>query len=74
MVVFLRGEKLGEMLMRTFLLATIAALFTFVAFGAQAMPVAKLKGITAASDQVTPVRDGCGRWMHRGPHGHCRHN
>jgi hypothetical protein len=55
-------------------LATIAALFTFIAFGAQAMPVAKLKGIAAASDQVTPVRDGCGRWRHRGPHGHCRHN
>ena len=56
------------------LLAAVAALFTFVAFGAQAMPVASLKGAARSVDQVTPVADHCGRGWHRGPYGHCRRN
>jgi hypothetical protein len=55
------------------LFASIAALFTFIAFSAQAMPTAPLKGVSN-SNQVIQVRDGCGRFRHRGPHGHCRHN
>jgi len=42
------------------LLATIVAVFTFVAFGAQAMPVSKLKGATSGSGQITLVAGGCG--------------
>jgi hypothetical protein len=56
------------------LLATIAAVFTFVAFGAQAMPASKLKGATSDSGQITLVAGGCGRGWHRGPGGHCRRN
>jgi hypothetical protein len=55
------------------LFASIAALFTFIAFSAQAMPAAPLKGVSNSS-QVIQVRDGCGRFRYRGPHGHCRHN
>lgn len=53
------------------LFAAIAALFTFIALSAQAMPVAALKGVSK-SDQVTQVSGGCGPLRHRGPHGHCR--
>jgi hypothetical protein len=56
------------------LLAAIAALFTFIAFGAQAMPVAPLKAVAKTADQVTPVAGGCGRGWHRGPQGRCRRN
>jgi hypothetical protein len=56
------------------LLAAVAAMFTFVAFGAQAMPVASLKGAKQSIDQVTTVAGGCGRGWHRGPQGHCRRN
>jgi hypothetical protein len=56
------------------LLATIVAMFTFVAFGAQAMPGSKLKGANNSSGQITLVAGGCGRGWHRGPHGNCRHN
>jgi hypothetical protein len=56
------------------LLAAVAALFTFVAFGAQAMPAASLKGAKQSIDQVTTVAGGCGRGWHRGPHGHCVRN
>ena len=56
------------------LLATIVAMFTFVAFGAQAMPVSKLKGAGTSSGQITLVAGGCGRGGHRGPQGHCRRN
>ena len=55
-------------------LAAVAALFTFVAFGAQAMPVASLKDAAKSVDQVTPVAGGCGRGWHRGPGGHCVRN
>jgi hypothetical protein len=54
------------------LVATIVAVFTFVAFGAQAMPASKLKG--ASSGQITLVAGGCGKGYHRGPHGHCHRN
>ncbi|HXX08668.1 MAG TPA: hypothetical protein VEJ43_11450 [Pseudolabrys sp.] len=54
------------------LLATIAAVVTFVAFGAQAVPASKLKGATSGSGQVTLVAGGCGRGWHRGPQGRCR--
>ncbi len=56
------------------LLAAIAALFTFVAFSAQAMPAASLKGAKQSMDQVTTVAGGCGRGWHRGPGGACRRN
>jgi hypothetical protein len=55
------------------LLASIAALFTFIAFSAQAMPAAPLKGASNSS-QVIHVAGGCGRGWHRGPYGHCRRN
>jgi hypothetical protein len=55
------------------LLTSVAALFTFIAFSAQAMPAAPLKG-ASNSDQVIHVAEGCGRGWHRGPHGHCRRN
>ncbi len=55
------------------LLASIAALFTFIAFSAQAMPAAPLNGVSS-SGQVTQVAEGCGRGWHRGPYGHCRRN
>jgi hypothetical protein len=56
------------------LLASVAALFTFIAFSAQAMPAAPLQGASSNSDQVIHVAGGCGRGWHRGPHGHCRRN
>jgi Spy/CpxP family protein refolding chaperone len=56
------------------LLAATAALFTFIALGAQAMPVASLKAVAKTADQVVPVAGGCGRGWHRGPQGHCRRN
>lgn len=56
------------------LLASIAALFTFIAVSAQAMPVAPLKSTASTSSQVIHVAGGCGRGWHRGPHGHCRRN
>lgn len=56
------------------LFAAIAAMLTFIAFGAQAMPVSSLKGAAKSVDQVTPVAGGCGRGWHRGPYGHCRRN
>jgi hypothetical protein len=56
------------------LLAAVAAVFTFVAFGAQAMPLASLKGAKQSIDQVTTVAGGCGRGWHRGPGGHCVRN
>jgi hypothetical protein len=52
------------------LFAAIAALFTVMAFGAQAMPAAPLNG-ASNSGQITQVRDGCGPHRWRGPHGHC---
>jgi hypothetical protein len=55
------------------LLASIATLFTFIAFSAQAMPAAPLKGASNSS-QVIHVAGGCGRGWHRGPYGHCRRN
>ena len=54
-------------------LASIAALFTFIAFSAQAMPTASLKG-ASNSGPVIQVSGGCGRGWHRGPHGHCHRN
>ncbi len=56
------------------LLGTIVAAFTFIAFGAQAMPASKLKGARDGSGQITLVAGGCGRGWHRGPQGHCRRN
>jgi hypothetical protein len=56
------------------LLATVVAVFTFVAFGAQALPASKLKGATSGSGQITLVAGGCGRGWHRGPGGHCHRN
>ncbi len=59
------------------LLASIAALFTFIAFSAlsaQAMPAAPLSKGVSNSSQVIHVAGGCGRGWHRGPHGHCRRN
>lgn len=64
----------GEAFMRMVSLAAIAAVFAFVSFSSQAMPVSQLKGVTKASGQITQVAGGCGRGWHRGPHGHCRHN
>jgi hypothetical protein len=55
------------------LLASVAALFTFIAVSAQAMPAAPLNG-ASNSDQVIHVAEGCGRGWHRGPYGHCRRN
>ena len=54
------------------LFAAIAALFTFIAFSAQAMPAASLKGVS--SGQATQVSGGCGPRRHRDRHGNCRHN
>ncbi len=51
------------------LLALIVGAFTFVAFGAQAMPASKLKGASNGSGQITLVAGGCGRGWHRGPQG-----
>jgi hypothetical protein len=56
------------------LLATIVAMFTFLTFGAQAMPASKLKGASNSSGQITLVAGGCGAGWHRGPHGGCRRN
>jgi Spy/CpxP family protein refolding chaperone len=53
------------------LFAAIAALFTFIALSAQAMPISSLNGVSNA-DQITPVSGGCGPHRHRGPRGHCR--
>jgi len=55
------------------LFASIAVLFTFIAFRADAMPAAPLNGVSS-SDQVIHVMQGCGRGWHRGPYGHCRPN
>jgi hypothetical protein len=55
------------------LIASIAALFTFIAVSAQAMPAAALKG-ASSSNQPIQVSGGCGRGWHRGPRGHCRRN
>jgi hypothetical protein len=65
----------GELSMRKelALLASIAAVFTFIAFSAQAMPAASLKGASSSS-QVIKVAGGCGAGWHRGPYGHCRRN
>ncbi|MFZ3361748.1 MAG: hypothetical protein WA177_23625 [Xanthobacteraceae bacterium] len=65
----------GERTMRKefALLASIAAVFTVMAFSAQAMPAAALKGATNSS-QVIKVAGGCGHGWHRGPYGHCRRN
>jgi hypothetical protein len=65
----------GESSMRKELavFASIAALFTFIAFSAQAMPAASLKG-ASNSGQIIKVAGGCGRGWHRGPYGHCRRN
>ena len=51
------------------LIASIAALFTFIAWSAQAMPAAPLKGVSAAGQQTIQVAGGCGRGWHRGPRG-----
>jgi hypothetical protein len=56
------------------LVASIAALFTFIAFGAQAMPAAAALTGVSNSGHVIHVSGGCGRHRHRGPHGHCRHD
>jgi len=55
------------------LFASIAALFTFIAFSAQAMPADSLKGASNSS-QMIQVSGGCGRFRHRGPGGHCIHD
>jgi hypothetical protein len=55
------------------LFASIALLFTFIAYRADAMPAAPLNGVSG-SDQVIHVAGGCGRGWHRGPYGHCRRN
>ena len=55
------------------LLATIFTMFTFVAFGAQAMPVSKLKSVSVSSAQIMPVAQGCGRYRYRGPRGRCHY-
>jgi hypothetical protein len=55
------------------LFASITTLFAFIAFSAQAMPAASLKGATDSS-QVIKVAGGCGAGWHRGPYGHCRRN
>ena len=60
--------------MRISLLAAIAALFTLATFDAQAMPASPLKSLTNTDQTITQVSGGCGRFRHRGPHGHCRRN
>lgn len=57
----------------TALLAAIAALFTLLAFCAQAMPAAPLKG-AGKSNQTVMVRGGCGRGWSRGWRGRCYPN
>jgi hypothetical protein len=55
------------------LFAVLAFAFSFIAFGAQAMPsAAALKG-ASNSGPVVQVRDGCGPHRYRGRHGHCHH-
>jgi len=54
------------------LFVAIAAVFTFVTFSAQAMPVAALKGATKFYRAITQVRDGCGRGWYRNRWGRCR--
>jgi Spy/CpxP family protein refolding chaperone len=56
------------------LLAAAIAVFTFVAFGAQAMPASSLKGANKSSGNITLVAGNCGRGWHRGPNGGCRRN
>jgi hypothetical protein len=56
------------------LLASVAALFTFIAFSAQAMPAAQLSKGLSNSSQVIHTAGGCGRGWHRGRYGHCRRN
>jgi hypothetical protein len=56
------------------LLASIAALFGFIAFSAHAMPSAQLGKSASDSSQVVHVAGGCGRGWHRGPRGGCRRN
>jgi hypothetical protein len=56
------------------LFAAVVAMFTFVAFSAQAMPASALKGASKNSGNITLVAGGCGRGFHRGPNGGCRHN
>jgi len=55
-------------------IAAIAALFSLVAAGAQAMPAAPLHGASQSGD-VIKVANGCGRHYHwsRYRH-HCVHN
>jgi hypothetical protein len=55
------------------LTTTAAALLAFIAFSAQAMPAAPLKG-ASNSGQTIQVAQGCGPGWHRGPYGHCRRN
>jgi len=50
--------------------ATIAAVFAFMTYSAQAMPAAPLKGVYS-SGHVVQVSGGCGPRRHRGPLGHC---
>ena len=53
------------------LFATIAAVFAFMTYSAQAMPAAPLKG-ASSSGHVVQVSGGCGPYRHRGPRGYCR--
>jgi hypothetical protein len=56
------------------LFVAIAAVFAFVSYGASAMPMSSLKEVKSADQNLQTVSGGCGRWRHRGPHGHCRPN
>ena len=56
------------------LIASVAAILSLASFGAQAMPMSSLKGVSNSDRTITQVSGGCGRHWHRGPRGHCRHN
>ena len=58
--------------MRTLsMLAAVAAVFTFVSFGAEAMPVSSLKGVTQSDQSIVHVSGRCGRGWHRNRWGRC---
>jgi hypothetical protein len=57
-------------------IVVVAGASFFATMGASAAPVSgkAIAQMTGQSDHVIQVSGGCGRFWHRGPHGHCRHD
>jgi hypothetical protein len=57
-------------------IVVVAGASFFATMGASAAPVSgkAIAQMTGQSGQVIQVSGGCGRFWHRGPHGHCRHD